>query len=42
MGEEVSFEVAGLCARIFALGARKRFLTAMNQLVTFQAAEHSG
>ena len=28
-----------MCARIFALGARKRLLTAMNQLVPFQVAE---
>ena len=38
----MSLESASLCARIFALGARERLLTAMNQLVIFQVAGHGG
>ena len=36
------FKAASCCARIFALGARERLLTAMNQLVLFQAVGPSG
>ena len=41
MDEEVTFQAANSFARIFALGTHERLLTAMNQLVTFQAAELS-
>ena len=39
--EDVFFQAASCCARIFALWACKRLFTAMNQLVPFHVAGHS-